>query len=365
MKKIILISILMAGINLLANAQVGINTQDPDPSAALHIDGGKTKGLLIPIINTDDRKIVNAPADGLLVYDEERKVFYFFNGTDWIALNPLQASEDNLNTLVLPNSINGTPSITFANNVVVAANRNLTANGTTTLGGTVRVNEISAITDGSSVTINSALTTKGNIDAESNNIRAGSVNVGSTEITSTKVKADTVNATAGFGITPLGGIIMWSGNKESVPKGWALCDGGESNGYKTPDLRGRFIVGYGENASDNGSGSVPTTVWDNNYNAPGNLSTEGTNTGSAYGQKEVTLTLPQIPSHNHPITDIKGSTSAYGSDRKIWQSGQDGSNASSISNWFTDDRGGNASGQTVPHENRPPYYVLAFIMRVQ
>ena len=40
---------------------------------------------------------------------------------------------------------------------------------------------------------------------------------------------------------PYGVIVMWSGQSNEIPAGWALCDG--ANG--TPDLRGRFVVGAG------------------------------------------------------------------------------------------------------------------------
>ena len=32
---------------------------------------------------------------------------------------------------------------------------------------------------------------------------------------------------------------------ENIPKGWAECNGQTVNGIKTPDLRGRFILGVG------------------------------------------------------------------------------------------------------------------------
>ena len=36
------------------------------------------------------------------------------------------------------------------------------------------------------------------------------------------------------GITPIGGIIMWSGTIASIPSGWALCNGATNpNGYVT------------------------------------------------------------------------------------------------------------------------------------
>lgn len=41
---------------------------------------------------------------------------------------------------------------------------------------------------------------------------------------------------------PLGSILYWSGSIDTIPDGWALCDG--QNG--TPDLRDRFIVGASE-----------------------------------------------------------------------------------------------------------------------
>lgn len=43
------------------------------------------------------------------------------------------------------------------------------------------------------------------------------------------------------GIVPVGGIIMWSGAVDQVPEHWKLCDG--ENG--TPDLTDRFVVGAG------------------------------------------------------------------------------------------------------------------------
>jgi hypothetical protein len=56
--------------------------------------------------------------------------------------------------------------------------------------------------------------------------------------------------------TPQGGIIMWSGSIDSIPSGWALCDG--TNG--TPDLRNRFVIAAGGNydVGATGDGSIPS-----------------------------------------------------------------------------------------------------------
>ena len=54
----------------------------------------------------------------------------------------------------------------------------------------------------------------------------------------------------GHDLVPRGVILMWSGSITTIPGGWALCDGGTylaPNGelVATPDLRNYFIVGAG------------------------------------------------------------------------------------------------------------------------
>jgi microcystin-dependent protein len=178
----------------------------------------------------------------------------------------------------------------------------------------------------------------------------------------------------GAGTIPVGGIIMWSGAVGSIPTGWALCNG--SSG--TPDLRDRFVVG---------AGSAYT---------PGN-------TGGSDG---VTLTTDQIPSHSHSgSTGSAGSHSHTASSSSTvtdpghlhtwnfyqggWNTGTSG-NTCVANNLGTVDRNTSTAftGITVAttttvnsggthdhsvtltntgggssHENRPPYYALAFIMR--
>jgi len=65
---------------------------------------------------------------------------------------------------------------------------------------------------------------------------------------------------AGSGI-PSGAIIMWSGNQENIPDGWALCDG--TNG--APDLRDRFIIGAGKAYNKGDTGGSLTHVHQENY----------------------------------------------------------------------------------------------------
>ena len=42
-------------------------------------------------------------------------------------------------------------------------------------------------------------------------------------------------------LVPRGGVILWHGSSDAIPKGWAICDGTQG----TPDMRDRFVVGAG------------------------------------------------------------------------------------------------------------------------
>lgn len=130
------------------------------------------------------------------------------------------------------------------------------------------------------------------------------------------------------GETPVGGIIMWSGTIASIPSGWALCDG--ANG--TPDLRGRFIVGYDGTHHD--------------YNE----------IGKTGGADTVVLTEGQMPRHRHNL-DLRMDTQV--------EQNQGHPGAMSYYNMEYDSRVSAYAGNNECHENRPPFYVLAYIMRVQ
>lgn len=77
-------------------------------------------------------------------------------------------------------------------------------------------------------------------------------------------------------IMPLGVILIWYGSENCIPRGWVVCNGQTYNGYVTPDLRGRFILGAGQGFGL--TNRIP---------------------GQTGGEETVTLVLAQIPSHNH------------------------------------------------------------------
>jgi len=123
------------------------------------------------------------------------------------------------------------------------------------------------------------------------------------------------------GSIPSGMIAMWSGSIATIPDGWSLCNG--SNG--TPDLRSRFIVGAGSSYSVHSSG----------------------------GQTTVTLSVSQMPGHNHGIWVSLGGL--VPSEVTAGVQYPYGTDVGAVTL---------ASGGGQAHENRPPYYALAYIMKL-
>lgn len=87
-------------------------------------------------------------------------------------------------------------------------------------------------------------------------------------------------------------IIMWSGNSDTIPAGWYICDGRTVSGKILPDLRERFIVGAGSTYAVGDTG--------------GNTSTSVT---ASFTVLSHTITADEMPIHTHPWMD---NTNAYG-----------------------------------------------------
>ena len=161
-----------------------------------------------------------------------------------------------------------------------------------------------------------------------NGLSCGSLMSGSMTVTNGNLHVDGV--VEGKGVIPLGGIITWSGAVTAIPSGWALCNGQTANGRATPDLRDRFIVGAG------GSYGV----------------------GETGGEEQHVLTISEMPSHNHSY-DFHMFSRSLGVGVSYYKPYQ-------REYWYYERTAYSLNaGGSQPHENRPPYYALCYIMRVK
>jgi microcystin-dependent protein len=163
-------------------------------------------------------------------------------------------------------------------------------------------------------------------------------------------------------MVPKGAIVMWSGKiddnrpivDDEPDDNWRLCDGETYDSVRTPDLRDRFIVGSG-----------------GEYEM-----------GQTGGDEFVALNTDEMPSHNHDVSiafkeggdgkhrhtinTLGGAVHPSGGDNRCWDDGNQPVHATNVDGAHKHevDVSQQNVGSGSAHENRPPYYALAYIMRV-
>lgn len=160
-----------------------------------------------------------------------------------------------------------------------------------------------------------------------------------------------------------GMIMLWSGSIATIPSGWALCNG--SSG--TPDLRDRFIVGAGSTyAVAATGGSANAIVVSHTHTASTN--TTGAHThyvfeGAGYAYSYANPAIPD-QSISNGLND--GGASSYLMSGPNTTTGQPKANMGltssngSHSHTVTVD----STGSSGTNANLPPYYALAYIMKL-
>lgn len=174
---------------------------------------------------------------------------------------------------------------------------------------------------------------------------------------------------------PKGTILPWYGSVDSVPKGYAFCDG--QNG--TPDLRGRFLVGVDGSTYKLGSKggekkhklvgaelpsqSVDFAGWylggiyfgykDSNKHSTLSFCDAG-DLSAAYIQNYAGKTS----SITSPPPSLKANSAFYVEDKP------DSSSGITTKMFFYPFSSGFKLGNDQPHENRPPYFAVQYIMKL-
>lgn len=176
-----------------------------------------------------------------------------------------------------------------------------------------------------------------------------------------KVVADLAEIYAGGPGVPVGGVISWWSDN-TVPLNYKVCDGtavadalSPLNGLTVPNMTDRFIRGV----------------------ANANIRT----TPASGGVDEVTLTIAQTPSHNHPGSftssdgnHVHGYTSATAQIIQRIVNNADGPHGFSDGGFgaATGAAGQHSHGVNVaaqggsqPHTNIPAYRGMVFVMRIK
>ncbi len=173
------------------------------------------------------------------------------------------------------------------------------------------------------------------------------------DLPTSSISQNSVSSTVpspGSGALPSGTIVMWSGTIASIPLGWQLCDG--TNG--TPDLRDRFLVGARQDVggvADTFVSSLLTQVGGQaNHDHGGVTGIAGSHSHSFSGS------TASDTSGDYRAWDAGPGTSGYNGDASR------GFHTHSFSGTTTSS--GSHSHTIASASNLPPYYALAFIMKL-
>ena len=346
-----IIALFLMFSSLISYAQVGIGTSPPNENSSLDLQGGNTndKGFVLPLA-TSNIPFNNKPIkEGTLLYRDSEKMIYYvvdssLTSPKYNALSPWFYNP-NLNST----------DVTTDKNVFI--------------GGTLNVN-VGAVFNEASTNADFRVESDGNdhmlfVDGSNNKVGIGKnspahkLDVVGNINSSSKIKE------VGYDLIPKGVIVMWQG--ASAPSGWALCKGQTINNLDgttgtAPDLRERFIVGAGEN--DNATVDGPKYsanavggdidmkhkhdvdpddfVTDDDEGAHAH---SGTTSGpSGTYDPAVSLTTNDVASDNHTHTFSTAGT--QGNHRHTIKVGD------------------TESTEASNYENRPPYFALAFIIKL-
>lgn len=113
-----------------SQVKIGTAATAPDSSALLELESNN-KGFLTPRLTTEERNAISNPANGLLVYDTDLKMFYYYESNHWVAVGDATSAlvfnnissrtciGDSLHLLVHPDLLNVCDWVTPSGNILL------------------------------------------------------------------------------------------------------------------------------------------------------------------------------------------------------------------------------------------------------
>ena len=204
-------------------------------------------------------------------------------------------------------------------------------------------------------------------------------------VTNDKIESGTIeinrlDSTLAGALVPIGGIIMWSGTLDQINgfPNWQLCDGsaissGTLSGTNTPNLTGRFVIGT--NVYDTGQNRWEETITGNNTRQGGSKDATlvtHSHTVDNHNHGKGTLAVGSGGSHNHDHLAYGGGGSKQvpqlmfnGGGGVTFQTSTHNGHAHGLTGSTANENPGTDSqGSSATNANLPPYYALAYIIRI-
>jgi hypothetical protein len=187
-------------------------------------------------------------------------------------------------------------------------------------------------------------------------------------ITASQIADNTITASqlAAGSVLPVGVILMWSGSIDSIPTGWQLCNfsliesgplyKGDNPPVYTPNLTDRFIVGAGSGYAVGATGGSANAILvsHSHTGTTGGHSADHTHNFQNFYFSE--------NNGNSGLGNVYAGTGVrMDYDNNPWY--LDWTTAGTNSN-HTHDFGTSIEGSSGTNANLPPYYALAFIMKI-
>ena len=182
-------------------------------------------------------------------------------------------------------------------------------------------------------------------------------------------------ATTIIGLVPVGGIVAFSGTfsgrnpidmkTKKAMTGWCLCDGMKTNGLAVPDLRDRMIMGAGTTYQTGSKGGAATHTHSVSGTVGATTLTEKQLAANGHKMFADQDTKTKVTSAQYCCVQCNGNNYIYDGNYGIGGTtaspglGNTGKTSASASHThsLTGAKSGSAS-------SLPPYYALAYIMRV-